>query len=150
MYALCFLGFLCIGYYYFNQYYPQELKYNIYFGLFISISVLLLYLFHFEKDMVYKVFKNVNDIHNKPLYDISVFKNTSYKDTSFKNNISNEQFKSMILDSQGHRCYKCNNFILQNDIRELNLQYKQPIYTSGDNSHNNLMILCPTCQNYLT
>ena len=81
----------------------------------------------------------------KPLYDISVF-----KDIPFKKNINNDEFKLMLLNSQGHRCYKCKNFILDSDIYGLNIHYKQPIYSSGSNTHENLMILCPTCQKYLT
>ena len=74
MLSLLLLIGICIGYYYLNLYYPRDEKEHIYFGIFIAVCIILIYLFNFEEGLIYKVFKNINEIHNKPLYDLSFFK----------------------------------------------------------------------------
>ena len=39
-----------------------------YFGIFVIVSLILIYIFNFEQGLVYKVFQNINDIHKKKSY----------------------------------------------------------------------------------
>ena len=137
MFSLLLLVGICVGYYYLNSYYPREQKDHIYFGIFITFSIVLIYLFNFEEGLVHKIFKHIYEIQKKPLYDISDFYST-------KDNV-NDQFTSMILQNQGSRCGKCNNFILPADSRYTSLNYRVPLDRGGVNDHNNLMIVCPNC-----
>ena len=56
-----------------------------------------------------------------------------------------KDFKSIVLQNQGHRCAKCQNFILPNDSQYSSLQYKIPLNQGGQHDHNNLMAVCPNC-----
>ena len=128
---------ICVGYYYLNLYYPREEKEHIYFGIFVTVSIILIYLFNFEEGLIYKVFRNIYDIQKKPLYDLSFF-----KDNQDENNLS---FNSMLLQNQGSRCGQCGNFILPKDIHYTSLNYRIPLNQGGQHSHNNLMVVCPNC-----
>ena len=136
MFSLLLLIGLCVGYYYLHQYYPREQKEMYYFGGFVVISLLLIYVFNFENAFVYKVFKHIHNIQNKPLYDLSDFIN---KDDEVS------EFNTMLLRNQGSRCAKCKNFILPSDSQYLSLQYRVPLDQGGTNDHNNLIITCPNC-----
>ena len=67
MFSLLLLIGISVGYCYLNMYYPREQKEHIYFGIFVIVSLILIYIFNFEQGLVYKVFQNINDIHKKPL-----------------------------------------------------------------------------------
>ena len=95
MFSLFLVIFICVGYYYLNIYYPREQKDHIYFGIFVIVSIVLIYLFNFEEELIYRLFKNIYDIQKKPLYDLSDFYST-------KDNV-NDQFNSMI--QQNHRVH---------------------------------------------
>ena len=135
MFSLLLLIGSCVGYYYLNIYYPREQKEHIYFGIFVAISIVLIYLFNFEEGLVYQIFKNIYDIQKKPLYDLSDFVK---KDES-------SDFNLMLLQNQGSRCGECNNFILPKDIKYTSLNYRIPLNQGGLHDHNNLMIVCPNC-----
>ena len=137
MFSLLLLIGICVGYYYLNLYYPREQKEHIYFGIFVTVSIILIYLFNFEEGLIYKVFRNIYDIQKKPLYDLSFF-----KDNQDENNLS---FNSMLLQNQGSRCGQCGNFILPKDIHYTSLNYRIPLNQGGQHSHNNLMVVCPNC-----
>ena len=51
----------------------------------------------------------------------------------------------MLLQNQGSRCAKCNNFILPKDSKYMSLQYKTPLNQGGLHDHSNLMGVCPNC-----
>jgi len=140
MFSLLLLIGLCVGYYYLHKYYPRETKEQIYFGIFVTASIVLIYLFNFEEGLIHTLFKNIYDIQKKPLYDLSIFKDTQGE----KDDITN-QFNSMILQNQGSRCAKCNNFILPKDSKYMSLQYKIPLNQGGSHDHSNLMGVCPNC-----
>ena len=137
MFSLLLLIGICVGYYYLNLYYPREQKEHIYFGIFVTVSIILIYLFNFEEGFIYKVFRNIYDIQKKPLYDLSFF-----KDNQDENDLS---FNSMLLQNQGSRCGLCGNFILPKDIHYTSLNYRIPLNQGGQHDHNNLMIVCPNC-----
>ena len=137
MFSLLLLIGICVGYYYLNLYYPREEKEHIYFGIFVTVSITLIYLFNFEEGLIHKVFKNIYDIQKKPLYDLSFF-----KDNQDENDLS---FNSMLLQNQGSRCGQCGNFILPKDIHHTSLNYRIPLNQGGLHDHNNLMVVCPNC-----
>tara|TARA_B100002051_G_C16175970_1_gene365008 strand:+ start:77 stop:454 length:378 start_codon:yes stop_codon:yes gene_type:complete len=120
------------------MYYPREIKEQIYFGIFISCWVLLIYLMNFQELFMYRMFQQINDIQKKPLYDLSVFIDKHEDDTI-------NQFNLMLLQNQGSRCGKCNNFILPKDSKYTALTYKVPLHEGGTNHHENLMVVCPNC-----
>jgi hypothetical protein len=138
MFSLLLIITVCVCYYFLNMYYPRENKEKIYFGIFIACWVILIYLLNFQKGLMYRIFKQIYNIENKPLYDISDFK---------KDNSQNE-FKLTILQSQGSRCGKCMNFILPSKLDHTSMVYKVSPENGGEISHDNLMIICPSCQNY--
>ena len=140
MFSLLLLIGLCVGYYYLHQYYPRETKEQIYFGIFVIVSIVLIYLFNFEEGLIHTLFRNIYDIQKKPLYDLSFFKDKQGE----KDDITN-QFNLMILQNQGSRCAKCNNFILPKDSKYMSLQYKTPLNQGGLHDHSNLMGVCPNC-----
>ena len=137
MFSLLLLIGICVGYYYLNLYYPREEKEHIYFGIFVTVSIILIYLFNFEEGLIYKVFRNIYDIQKKPLYDLSFFKDNQ--------NENDQNFNSMLLQNQGSRCGQCGNFILPKDIHYTSLNYRIPLNQGGQHSHNNLMVVCPNC-----
>ena len=137
MFSLVLLIGICIGYYYLNIYYPREEKEHIYFGIFVTVSIILIYLFNFEEGLILKIFKNIYDIQKKPLYDLSFFKDEGTEQS--------EHFNLMLLQNQGSRCARCGNFILPKDIQYTSLNYHVPLNQGGINDHTNLMIVCPNC-----
>ena len=60
----CFLIALIFLYYYGFKYYPEryEEKYHYYFSGFIMINFLLIYLFTYEKEFIYKLFYNMYSV----------------------------------------------------------------------------------------
>ena len=139
MFSLLLLIGISVGYYYLNMYYPREQKEHIYFGIFVIVSLILIYIFNFEQGLVYKVFQNINDIHKKPLYDLSVFQN---------NHNQVDTIKTTLLKNQGYRCGKCMNYILANDTSAAFMSYKVPLNQGGQNSPDNLMVTCYSCNSY--
>ena len=137
MFSLLLLIGICVGYYYLNLYYPREEKEHIYFGIFVTVSIILIYLFNFEEEFIYKVFRNIYDIQKKPLYDLSFFKDNQDE--------NDQNFNLMLLQNQGSRCGQCGNFILPKDIHYTSLNYRIPLNQGGQHSHNNLMVVCPNC-----
>ena len=81
----------------------------------------------------------INDIHKKPLYDLSVFQNNH-------NQVDN--IKTTLLKNQGYRCGKCMNYILANDASAAFMSYKVPLNQGGQNSSDNLMVTCYSCNSY--
>ena len=141
MFSLLLLIGICVGYYYLNLYYPREEKEHIYFGIFVTVSITLIYLFNFEEGLIHKVFKNIYDIQKKPFYDLSFFKD--------KQDENDKSFNLMVLQNQGSRCGQCGNFILPKDIHYTSLNYRIPLNQGGQHDHNNLMVVCPNCNTIL-
>ena len=137
MFSLLLLLVVCVGYYYLNKFFPRETSEQIYFSICIIVWVTIIYLMNFQEFFMYKVFKQIYDIQQKPLYDISDF--YSVKDDTL------DQFNLMILQNQGSRCGQCGNFILPKDIHYTSLNYRIPLNQGGQHNHNNLMVVCPNC-----
>lgn len=137
MFSLLLVIVICVGYYYLHKFYPRETQEQIYFTLFIVVWLTIIYLMNFQEVFMYHIFKQIYEVQNKPLYDLSVFTNDKQdKETDFQ---------LMILQNQGSRCGKCGNFILPKDIHYTQFNYKIPLHEGGTNDHSNLMIVCPNC-----
>lgn len=91
MFSLLLLIATCVGYYYFNSYYPRETKEQIYFVGFIICWLTVIYLMNFQEQFVYKVFSHFKDMQEKPRYDLDFFYREREKE--FKNfNLSSDSF----------------------------------------------------------
>lgn len=91
---------------------------------------------NFQEVFMYKIFKEIYDIQQKPLYDLQDFA---------KKGDSTEEFNLALLQGQGSRCGKCMNFILPKDIKYASLTYKIPLDQGGIHDPSNLMVICPQC-----
>ena len=134
---------LCIAYYIVYKYYPEYIKprYNYYFGGIIVIYLIIQYLFTFEYPFVYKTFKNIYGANNQPLYSNGSAQSNS--DLFYEQN-PNHDIKTLLAQKQGYRCHKCGN-IMGQDYNEYPLTYTIPLQSGGENSINNLSVVCPSC-----
>ena len=125
-----------IGYFY-NQRYPQPLKYKIYFGIGCTIFLTFLYFMNYQQPFVYKMAKNVRDIQNQPLHSaIPDFHAPT---------INSHNVKYQLANRQGLRCSNCKNPIMLEDINSYKMNYILPLDQGGSNDPNNLKLICPTC-----
>ena len=142
MKALIFLILLITIYYQINKRFPDKLtnKNHIYFVIFCLIYSVIFYLLKNQRQFVYKVFKNIKDSDDKPLYDINslVYKETQM--TGLKNNLCMRQ---------GWRCMSCQNPILQKDLHLSTINYIKPLQFGGANDSTNLGISCGACSNFI-
>lgn len=136
MFSLLLLLIVGVSYYYFNRMYPREMKEKIYFGVFMTTWLLIIYLMNFQERFMYRIFKQVYEVQQKPLYDTSLFTDTKQ---------DNLEFKQWVLNSQGSRCAACHNFILPTDSQYTHFSYKVPLEQGGSYDHSNLQIVCPNC-----
>ena len=141
MKALVFITIIIIIYYQINKRLPISLpiKNHIYFVVFCLIYLIILYLFKYQKIFIYKVFKNIKDADEKPLYDIN---SMVYKETQMLG------LKHNLAMRQGWRCISCQNPILQKDIHICGINYIKPLQFGGENNINNLGVSCSTCSNF--
>ena len=84
MFSLLLFLTVAVGYYYYSQYYPREWLDHVYFGVFMSVWLTIIYLMNFKEMFVYRVFKQLYEVQQKPLYDVSVFTTTKDENTEFK------------------------------------------------------------------
>ena len=144
MNGLIFIVILCLIYYCIYKYYPERIKphYNKYFGIFIGIYLLILYLFTFENEFMYKIFKNIYDTHKQPLYSF----NASGSNSQLYNSLNpNQNIRQILALHQNGRCDKCGNIIMKNDLDYYKLNYKIPLQRGGKNDVTNLSLVCPNC-----
>ena len=73
MLSLLIIIGLCVGYYYLDLHYPREMKEKIYFGGFISLCLVVIYLMNFQPEFIYKLFRELKEIEKKPRYDLEFF-----------------------------------------------------------------------------
>ena len=135
---LCFLLVLIILYYYGFKYYPEryEDKYHYYFSGFIIINFILIYLFTYEKEFIYKLFYNMYSV-SKP--GVNLVQNEVDQ---------NQLLKTQLANNQMNQCYQCHNPIFQQDLYNYKLQYIVPIQNGGQNNTSNLKIICPSCYSF--
>ena len=75
---LLLIGF-CVGYFYLHKFRPRSQKEMIYVSVFVGIYIVILYLANFQQELLHKLFKQIYDIQNKPLYDLSDFSKPELK-----------------------------------------------------------------------
>lgn len=137
MKALFILSVICIVYYFTHkqEWMELSLKNHIQFGIFTSVYLFLYYVLSYQKEFVYKVFKNVHQTdsqHYNP-------------DISYQNDI----VKYKLAEQQNHRCYGCQNPIFQKEIEKYKINYKVPLTKGGNHSFDNLAIYCRECNAFL-
>ena len=131
---------LCIIYYIINKYYPNYITWHINYGFIgIIISYLVIqYLINFEYQFVYKTMKNIYNSNNQPLYT----NNSSDSNSQFYGLNTSKNF---LLERQNQRCYKCHNILNQQSSY---MVYTNPLKYGGENTINNLSLLCNSCYNF--
>ena len=137
---------LSLYYYIYNHRYDIVCEtYHYYFYTFIGIYVAILYVYHFEYPFFYKTLKNVYDTSNKPLYS----HNSRESNVElFESQYPNFNIKETLLAKQGQRCQSCSNFILKDDLHNYKLKYKTHLQEGGQNSVDNIGLVCPACFAY--
>ena len=147
MNSLLCLILLSTGYYILYQYFPErfEEKYHYYFGGFVIIYIFILYLFTFENEFMYKLFKNVYDTSRQPLYTF----NAQQSNSELYHTLNpNQNIKQTLAQQQMYRCYNCQNHMVQNDIEYYKMQYQTPLQNGGQNIPENLKLICPSCYSF--
>lgn len=141
MKALLCLAFLIFIYYQIIKWTPFEISWNyhLYFYGFVTIYIVIYYFMSYQKPFVYKMFNNIQETNNKPLYDIN---SSSYKDNQANG------LKYNLAMRQGWRCMGCQNPILQKDIFNHSIHYIQPLQFGGTNDVTNIGLKCQTCTNF--
>ena len=71
MFSLFLVILVCMGYYYLNKFYPRDTQEQIYFGICMSVWIVIIYFMNFQEQFMYRMFKQIYDIQKKPLYDIN-------------------------------------------------------------------------------
>ena len=144
MNSLIFLTVLCVIYYCIHKWYPQYLeeRYHYYFGGFIAVYLFVIYMFSYENEFMYKMFKNIYDTSRQPLYS---FNAKDSNDELYNSLNPNQDIKPMLAQKQGQRCAQCQNYIMGKDINYYKLKYLVPLQHGGQNDINNLAIVCPNC-----
>ena len=144
MNSIIFLVTICCFYYLFNKYFEEyvQQKYHYYFGGFVSVYLILLYLYHYEYPFVYSLLKNVHDTSNQPLY---TFNSMNSNSELFESQYPNFNIKETLLQKQGGRCYACSNFIMTSDLHNTKLKYKTSLQEGGQNNVENIGLVCPQC-----
>ena len=114
-------------------------KTHIYFGVFVTGFIIIYYVLNYQKVFAHKVFNNMNDASNKPLYD--------FQGQYYKNN-QQDILKVNLANKQGWRCANCQNPILQKDLNFYKMNYLKPLQYGGENNINNLGLSCTTCNTF--
>ena len=144
MNSLIFLSVICTIYYCIYRWYPEYLeeKYHYYFGGFVTIYLLIIYMFTYENEFMYKIFKNVYDTSRQPLYSFNAHHSNA---ELYKSLNPNEDIKSLLAQKQNSRCAQCHNIIMNKDLHYYKLKYLVPLQQGGPNDVSNLGIVCPNC-----
>ena len=134
---------LAIYYYIYNNHYDRfEEKYHYYFYGFIAIYIILLYIYHFEYAFFYRIMKNVYDVNNTPLYS---FNSMNSNAELFQSQYPSFNIKETLLNKQNGRCYACSNFIMKDNLQYCKLKYKNDLRNGGQNSIENIGLVCNGC-----
>lgn len=144
MNSLILLTTICIIYYCIYKWYPHYLeeRYHYYLVAFVSIYLFIVYMFSYENEFMYKMFKNIYDTSRQPLYSFNAQDSNAQLYETLN---PNQDIKSMLAQKQHSRCAQCNNYIIGNDIPYHKLKYLLPLQQGGKNDISNLGLVCPTC-----
>ena len=137
---------LAIYYYIYQNYYDRfEEKHHYYFYGFISVYVVILYIYHFEYEFFYKILKNIYDVNHTPLY---TFNSMNSNAQLFESQYPNFNIKETLLNAQNGRCYSCSNFIMNSDLQHSKLKYKRDLRNGGQNNIENIGLVCNGCYEF--
>jgi hypothetical protein len=143
-----FLIVVSAVYYIVYRYFPGKLialseNHVYYFGAFVFVYIVIWYMFSYEYSFIHKMFHNIYN-SEQPLYSSK----SATSNSSYYHKNSNESIKTLLLMKQGHRCYKCSNYIVdpENDTR---LSYKILPKYGGKNDTHNLVMVCRTCSEFI-
>ena len=89
MNSLICLGVISYLFWKLHERFEFEVTTQVYYALFVSVSVAFIFLHTFFPELIYKVFKEIYDIQKKPLYDINAF--NKYKEQTQANHFSQKQ-----------------------------------------------------------
>ena len=144
MNSLIFLVVVLCVYYAIYKYKPEyiEERYHYYLGGFVAVYLFIIYMFSFQSEFMYKLFKNIYDTSRQPLYSF----NAQDSNAQLYNSLNpNADIKSMLCQKQGNRCARCQNYIMMQDLDYYKLKYLVPLENGGQNNVNNLGVVCPNC-----
>jgi hypothetical protein len=138
-----FIILLATYYYIYKNYYDRfEEKYHYYFYVFMGVYVVILYIYHFEYEFFYRLLKNVHDTNRQPLY---TFNSMNSNAELFESQYPNFNIKETLLNKQNGRCYACSNFIMNSDLQNTKLKYKNSLQNGGQNNIENIGLVCNGC-----
>ena len=138
-----FIILLATYYYIYKNYYDRfEEKYHYYFYVFMGVYVVILYIYHFEYEFFYRLLKNVHDTNRQPLYP---FNSMNSNAELFESQYPNFNIKETLLNKQNGRCYACSNFIMNSDLQNTKLKYKNSLQNGGQNNIENIGLVCNGC-----
>lgn len=144
MNSLIFLIIVLCIYYAIYKYKPEYIqeKYHYYLGGFITIYIFIIYMFNYQSEFIYKLFKNIYDTNRQPLYSF----NAKNSNSELYNTLNpNSDIKSILCQKQGNRCARCQNYIMMQDLNYYKLKYLISLENGGQNNVNNLGLVCPNC-----
>jgi hypothetical protein len=144
MNSLIFLVVVLCVYYALYKYKPEyiEERYHYYLGGSVAVYLFIIYMFNFQTEFMYKLFKNIYDTSRQPLYNF----NAQDSNAQLYNSLNpNADIKSMLCQKQGNRCARCQNYIMMQDLDYYKLKYLVPLDRGGQNNVNNLGVVCPNC-----
>jgi hypothetical protein len=144
MNSLIFLVVVLCVYYAVYKYKPEyiEEKYHYYLGGSVAVYLFIIYMFSYQTEFMYKLFKNIYDTSRQPLYNF----NAQDSNAQLYNSLNpNADIKSVLCQKQGNRCARCQNYIMMQDLDYYKLKYLVPLENGGQNNVNNLGVVCPNC-----
>ncbi len=144
MNSLILLTVICTIYYCIYKWYPDYLeeRYHYYLVAFVSIYLFIVYMFSYENEFMYKMFKNIYDSSRQPLYSFNAQDSNAQLYDALN---PNQNIKSILAQKQYSRCAQCHNYIMGNDIPYYKLKYLVPLQNGGKNEITNLGLVCPNC-----
>lgn len=138
---------LAIYYYIYNNHYDRfEDKYHYYFYGIVAVYLIILYIYYFEYGLFYSLLKNIYDVNNTPLYS---FNSKNSNAELLQSQYPNFNIKETLLQKQNGRCYTCSNFIMNGDLHHTKLKYKTDLRNGGQNTIENVCLVCPQCFTFM-
>ena len=100
MNSLILLTVICIIYYCIYKWYPHYLeeRYHYYLVAFVTIYLLIIYMFSYENEFMYKMFKNIYDTSRQPLYSFNASEFIDATKTSNSFALSTESANGLFVD----------------------------------------------------
>jgi hypothetical protein len=142
MNGILLLIVICTLYYVVYKYYPDKLsdKTHTYFGIFVIGYAILYYFFVFETGFTHKVFHNIYESSQQPLY---TFNAQGSNAALYHQQNPNADIKEQLLMRQGSRCAQCQNYLI--GPQDALLSYHVPLQAGGHNDPSNLVAICSGC-----